>query len=185
MRTDIVLIGPMRAGKSTVGRLLAQRLGVPQWSMDDVRFAYYQEVGYDEAVARRVEEEGGWEALYRHWKPFELHALERILADHAGCVFDLGAGHSVYEDESLFRRARQALAPYANIALLLPSPDPDECVRVIKARLGFVPSGIPFNDLFVDHLVRHHSNRDLATMTVFTAGQTPEETCDEILRRCV
>ena len=35
---DIVLLGPVRAGKSTVGRLLAQRLDLPQISIDEVRW---------------------------------------------------------------------------------------------------------------------------------------------------
>ena len=151
--------------------------------MDEVRFVYYREIGYDETLAQHLHEEDGWEALYHYWKPFEVHALERILADHRDCVFDLGAGHSVYEDDALFGRARRALAHYANVVLLLPSRDPDESVRVIKERLGFVPRAIPFDDLFVEHLVMHHSNHDLATMTVYTQGHTCEEVCAEILRR--
>ena len=35
---EIILIGPIGAGKSTVGELLAQQLNIPQVSMDDVRF---------------------------------------------------------------------------------------------------------------------------------------------------
>jgi ribosomal-protein-serine acetyltransferase len=34
---------------------------------------------------------------------------------------DFGAGHSVYEDEELFARVQQALAPYPWVILLLPS----------------------------------------------------------------
>lgn len=51
MKTDltIILIGPMSAGKSTIGKLLAEKLGIPQYSVDDVRWDYYREIGYDEA----------------------------------------------------------------------------------------------------------------------------------------
>lgn len=38
MKSDIILIGPIGAGKSTVGALLADRLGLPQCSMDDLRW---------------------------------------------------------------------------------------------------------------------------------------------------
>jgi ATPase subunit of ABC transporter with duplicated ATPase domains len=48
MPADIVLIGPVRAGKSTQGKLLAKRLGLPQVSLDEVRYGYYKEIGYDE-----------------------------------------------------------------------------------------------------------------------------------------
>jgi hypothetical protein len=50
-RSEVVLIGPQRAGKSTIGGLLAARLGVPQVSLDMLRSGYYRELGFDEAAA--------------------------------------------------------------------------------------------------------------------------------------
>lgn len=44
--TPILLIGPVRSGKSTQGRLLAEALGLPQASTDALRWDYYAEVGY-------------------------------------------------------------------------------------------------------------------------------------------
>jgi hypothetical protein len=79
---------------------------------------------------------------------------------HAGCVFDFGAGHSVYEDPALFARARAALAPFANVVLLLPSPDPDESVLRRRQRDGeCADGGLDFHE----HFVRHPSNRALAS----------------------
>ena len=58
---DVVLIGPIAAGKSTLGTLLSAALGLPQCSMDDVRFRYYGEIGYDESLASRLyQTEGFW-----------------------------------------------------------------------------------------------------------------------------
>ena len=182
MRPEIVLIGPMNAGKSTQGRLLAAALGLPQCAMDDVRWDYYAEIGYDKEHARQIHDAEGFLGLYRYWKPFEIHALERVLAERRDCVIDLGAGHSVYEDDALFARARAALAPFANVVLLLPSEDPEESIRVLRARGGgSAPAPNEFD--FVAHFVRHPSNQDLATVVVYTEGKTPEETRDEILAR--
>jgi hypothetical protein len=176
----IVLIGPVRAGKSTVAALLAARLGAPLHQLDALRDTYYQEIGYDDAHAQRLRDERGWEARYRYWKPFEAHAVERFLAEHPTGILDFGAGHSVQEDPALFARVRRALAPYRNVVLLLPSPDPDESVRILKGRYGgLVSNGVDFDE----HFVRHHANRDLATLVVYTLGKTPEETCEEILRQ--
>src|SRR4051812_30428261 len=116
--SDIILIGPIGTGKSTVGKLLAEKLGIPQRSMDDVRFGYYKEINYDEEVARQIREIEGFEALYRYWKPFEAYAVERILSETGNGVIDFGAGHSVYEDEDLFKRVQRVLAPYIHVVLI-------------------------------------------------------------------
>lgn len=58
-----------------------------------------------------------------NWKPFEAYAVERMMADRPLAVIDFGAGHSVFEDETLFERVRVALEPFPNVVLLLPSAD--------------------------------------------------------------
>jgi hypothetical protein len=86
----------------------------------------------------------------------------------------------VQEDPALFARVQRALAPFRNVVLLLPSPDPAESVRILKGRYGGLESnGVDFDA----HFVTHDSNHDLATLVVYTEGKTPEETCAEILRR--
>lgn len=183
MSANIILIGPIGAGKSTQAGLLAKKLGLPRCSMDDVRFAYYKEIGYDEAEQKRIEGESGFLGVYRYWKPFEIHAVERLTAEYQGHVIDFGGGHSVYEDPALLARAEKALAPHRNVVLLLPSPDPDESVRVLKARsqahVGW--DGINGDLDFHEHFVKHPSNRALAKQVVYTLGKSADETCDEII----
>lgn len=164
-RPEIVLIGPQGAGKSTIGRLLAARLGVPWVEMDAVCRRYYEELGYAPATAWRERER------------LEVHALERLLADHRDCVFSLGAGHSLYDDPAYLARAEQALAPFANVVLLLPSPDPEASVAQLQAVRGWVKRAAHAVE------VAHPSNHRLATLTVYTAGQSPTQTCAEVLRR--
>ncbi len=179
MTSDIILIGPMGAGKSTLGRLLAEKLGIPRRSMDDLRWDYYKEIGFDAAVQKQIGEQEGFLGVYRYWKPFEAHAVERLLAEHNNCVIDFGGGHSVYEDDALFARIQHVLAPYKNIVLILPAPDLDEAVQILRERKGeSVADGFDLNE----HFVKHHSNHDLAKFVVYTKGKTSEETCDEILR---
>lgn len=183
MNDAIILIGPMNAGKSTIAGLLAERTGLPRFPMDDLRWDYYKELGYDhEAIQKQVKPEDGFLGLYRLWKPFEIHAVERILSDHPSGVIDFGAGHSVYEDDALFIRASAALAPFLNVILLLPSPDLDESVRLLRERTPEGQDGLPAFD-FVAHFVRHPSNHALAKHVVYTHGKTPEETADDVLEK--
>lgn len=178
MPEDVVLIGPIGVGKSTVAALLADALGVPLCSIDDLRSVYYPEIGYDEAYADALRRSEGLLGLYRYWKPFEVHAVERALAEHSGCVFDFGAGHSVFEDSELFARVRRALAGVRFVVLLVPSPDPEVSIQALLDRLPADPEGVVALN---EHFVRHPSNTRLATHTVYTEGKTPEEVRDEIV----
>jgi hypothetical protein len=193
MRSPLILIGPMHAGKSTIARLLAERWGVRRICMDHVRWDYYREIGYDEARQKEAYERGGaFGGMVAYWKPFEAHAVERLLADvtSAGagaterCVIDFGAGHSVYEDPALFARVHKALMPHP-VVLLLPSPDPEESIVILRARrealhpqrIGKPPDDV---DDVNKHFVHHPSNGRLAKFTVYTRDRTPEQTVEEI-----
>jgi shikimate kinase len=174
----VVLIGPVGVGKSTVAKLLADRLGWPNVSMDAACATYYAEIGFDQTASNRRQQTDGMWAAYQSWKPFEAYAVERILADHQEAVIDLGGGHSVQEDPALFARVRAALARLRNVVLLLPSPDLEESVRILTARRP-PPEGFDWHR----HFVTHPSNRSLAKLIVYTAGRTAEQTCDAVYQR--
>ena len=173
----VILIGPINAGKTSVARCLAERLGVPHIELDDLRWGYYKEVGYDEAEARRRVEAGGFWQLYEYWKPFEAHAVERVLSEHTAGVISFGAGHSVYEEDGLFQRVQQALRPFPHVVLLVPTDDVDESLRILTERGGPGPDMQPNIN---EHFLRHPSNRSLARHVVHTAGKTLDETCAEV-----
>jgi len=174
---EVFLIGPMGAGKSTLGKLLAEQLRRPQISLDTIRWDYYKEIGYDAAVQREIGEREGFAGVYRYWKPFEIYAVERALQDHPGCVMDFGAGHSVHENAAAFERIHKLLAPHPNVVLLLPSPDLDEAITILRDRNPFKIGGVPFTR----YLVTHPAFRQFATQVVYTQGKTPDEVCAEIL----
>ena len=181
MISDIILIGPIGAGKSTLAALLAERLDMPRCCMDEERWPYMQEAGYDPAVADGIRKrDRHWGNVFAYWKRFEAHMVERLLDENRGCVVDFGASQSVYEDEDDFARAQAALAHHANVVLVLPSEDLSESLRLLKARVW---DGVAGGFDFQAHFVNHPSNSRLATLTVYTEGKTPAETCDEILRR--
>jgi hypothetical protein len=177
MISDIILIGPPQAGKSTLGKLLSARLGLPQCSLDR-HLGYYKDAGFDESLADRIISERGFEGLYHYRKSFDLEVVERVLSEYRNCVFDFGACHSTYEDVALRARARKLLGPYTNVVLLLPDPDAGQSIRVLKER-GCLTSVDGFN--LCEHLVTHPSNFELAKFIVYTNGKTPAETCEEIL----
>lgn len=179
MFSDIILIGPIGVGKSTQGKCLADRLGLPQYSMDDLRWGYYNEIGYDRTLVQQKRTAEGMQSVIQYWKPFEAYAVERLLSEHPDGVVDFGAGHSVYEDKRLFERVQRALASYPNVVLLLPAIDVNESARILSQRNRDLP-----NDTHTinEHYLHHPSNSILAKHTVYTNGKTREETCTEILQ---
>ncbi|HTX93172.1 MAG TPA: shikimate kinase [Anaerolineales bacterium] len=177
MPDDIVLIGPVRAGKSTIGRLLAGRLQYPQVSLDEVRWKYYAEIGYDAEVARTIRAQGGFLALVYYRNLFAAYAVERMLGEHHDCVFDFGAG--IYESHESFRRVQRALSDYPNVILLLPSPDRLEALKILKERDAHPPQDLTFD--ISAYFFQHHTYYDLAKLTFYTKDKAPEETCAEIL----
>jgi len=181
MKSGIVLIGPIGAGKSTLAKLLSAELGLLRCCMDDLRWPYMQEVGYEESVEKQIlARDGHYGNVFRYRKPFEAHMVERLLAECDHCVIDFGATQSIYDNEDDFARVQQALAPFAHIVLLLPLPDKEESLHILKHRTwDGVAGGFDFQEYFV----RHPSNYRLATMTIYTEGKKPEETCAEIVAR--
>ena len=176
-RNEIILIGPIGTGKSTIGDLISKALGIPQVSMDDIRFEYYKEIGYDEEYAAELRREKGFPALIAYWKPFEAHAVERLLFDHHDCVFDLGAGHTVYEDPTLFDRVRLAMAPFRNVVLLLPDQDVETALDIMESFDPVLVRDREINRYFLTQ----PSNARLARHTVYWRGMSPEETRDAVL----
>jgi shikimate kinase len=172
----IILIGPMKVGKSTVARLLSKRLGLPRRALDKNRWKYFGEIGYDEEHFRRLAEHEGIAAAVSYWKPFEVHAVERHLAEAHDCVADFGAGYTVQQDALMHERVALALASHPHVVLLLPSADVEDAIRCLADR---VPEELrPLNA----HYIRHPANRMLAKSIVYTSGKSPEETCEEVLR---
>lgn len=181
MPSDIILIGPVRTGKTTVGRLLAEQLGLPNITLDDLRWEYYAEVGYDPDLAQQIRRTGGFVALVFYWKLFDAHAVERVLADHRNCIFNFGAGHTVNENSVFADRIRRALAPYPNVFLILPSPDPEESIRILDARTADLPGAYGQGFNWNEYFVRHPANYELAKHIVYTNDRAPQETAVEIL----
>ncbi len=186
MVANIILIGPSGAGKTTIAPLLAEELSRTVVELDAVRWDYYNEIGYDADYAQRLRKEQGMKGLASYWKPFDIHAVERILVDYpSNFIISFGAGHSVYADDTMLERAKKVLKEHI-VILLTPSPNIDESVEIIGQRLHakephlgmeFVQVVSEINRFFLEH----HSNYDLATMTVYTKDKRPQETSREII----
>ena len=185
LKTGIVFIGSVCAGKSTQGKLVAEAIGRKSISLDNIANKYYETVGFNRSQFEKTKNKHGFLEAYRQLKPFEAYAAKQILKDYPDCIIDFGAGHSYYEDKSLFESVKQVASGYLNIILLLPSPNLDRSVLILRQRSiqqrgqNWIFDGCDF----IEHWVKGSCNQNLATMTIYTEDKTPEETRDEILQK--
>lgn len=152
----IVLVGPMGVGKSTVGQLLAERLGAGYRDTDDDIVA-----AQGRTIAEIFVEEG--EAAFR---AIEKQAVREALAGHDG-VLALGGGAVLDHD------TRELLAGQRVVYL---SMDVEEAVKrtglnAARPLLAINPRK-QWRELME---ARRNLYEEVATAVVATDGRTPEE----------
>ncbi|WP_308315046.1 shikimate kinase [Streptomyces sp. C10-9-1] len=158
----IVLVGPMGSGKSTVGALLAERLGVPYRDTDaDIVAAEGRE------IADIFVEDGE-----EHFRALERAAVRAAVAEHAG-VLALGGG-------AVLDEGTRALLTGLPVAYL--SMDVEEAVRRVglnTARpLLAVNPRRQWRELME---ARRHLYTEVARAVVATDERTPEEVAQAVL----
>ncbi|MEU0196000.1 shikimate kinase [Streptomyces afghaniensis] len=156
MNPLIVLVGPMGVGKSTVGQLLAERLGTGYRDTDDDIVA-----AQGRTIAEIFVEEG--EPAFR---AIEKQAVREALAGHDG-VLALGGGAVLDPD------TRALLAGQRVVYL---SMDVEEAVKrtglnAARPLLAINPRK-QWRELME---ARRHLYEEVATAVVATDGRTPEE----------
>ncbi|GCB51092.1 shikimate kinase I [Streptomyces sp. NL15-2K] len=152
----VVLVGPMGVGKSTVGQLLAERLGVGYRDTDEDIVA---EQG--RTIAEIFVDEG--EPAFR---AIEKRAVHKALAEHHG-VLSLGGGAVLDPDTR---------ALLAGLRVVYLSMDVEEAVKrtglnVARPLLAVNPRK-QWRELME---ARRHLYEEVATAVVATDGRTPEE----------
>ena len=186
MRNEIVLIGPMGVGKSSVSKKISEKLNKSHISIDEVRFKYYEEIGYDKITEECLKKEKGFmKGVYLYRKPYNLYAIKKILSEFSNCVFDFGSMHSVYEDEKMFQEAKEALTDFANVFLLLPSQNKEESIKILSEIYTPKAEDNPEMIDFIRHTIEHHSNYDLAKHIIYGGKlKSIDVLADEIITLC-
>ncbi|MER7497339.1 MULTISPECIES: shikimate kinase [Streptomyces] len=158
----VVLVGPMGVGKSTVGRLLAERLGVEYRDTDDDIVA---EQG--RAIADIFVDEGE-----PYFRAVEKRAVHQALAEHDG-VLALGGGAILDPDT----RALLAGRPVVYLSMDVEEATRRTGLNVARPLLAVNPRK-QWRELME---ARRHLYEEVARAVVATDARTPEEVAQAVL----
>ena len=160
----VVLVGPMGVGKSTVGRLVAERLGVGFRDTDDDIVA-----AQGRTIAEIFAEDGE-----PYFRAVEKWAVRRALAEHDG-VLALGGGAILDPD------TRALLAGRPVVCLWMEAEEAARRTGLDADRplLAAADPGRRWRELTQ---ARRHLYEEVARAVVVTDARTPEEVAQTALR---
>jgi len=169
----IILMGPIGVGKTTQGKLLAEELGMPRVSYDDVKGEYWERLGLSRELAVSIENEKGIYAMLSYMNEFKAKTVTSIVNDYPGHVIDFGGGAQTFDEPHQVEMLSDVLEPVSNVFLLLPSND---LATNIKELPG-LKENVPINA----YLIMHETNELFSRKTVYTLGKTPDKIMHEII----
>lgn len=163
IRSNILLIGMPGSGKTTIGRLLSKRTGMPVVDTDDLL------VEKEQIKLQEIIHDKGLDYFYE--------AEARVLSDLMlkGYIISTG-GSAVYYTEAMEKLRGCCVVVYlkASVERLLRN------IRNLDSRGIALKPGQTFEDLYEERCPLYEKYADI---TIETDGQTPASICREIRSR--
>lgn len=185
-RSEVILIGPPAAGKSTIAGELCKSLSAPVVSLDELAKAFLPELGFDvtEAEARFAQGFSHWRAYVAK---FEVQLLSISMKMFEDCIFDIGAGFVVADhDAAITSLPSQALKGFSNVVHVTPALESQLALTICYERL--CQRNLPdVSHAQCMEIARYFSARSedferLATVSVVTQNESPAQSVIRILK---
>lgn len=190
-REEIILVGPMGVGKTTLALHLSEKLGILNFPIDRLKWYYRFKNGYNLAKGTKILRESGFQELANYFNDyFGNHELAQILDEFRGGIYDFGASHSHYDNHNDLLEAKKILAPFQNIIQLLPTDDFKTNCKILDERIARRYEDVEWKREVLNSYIEQNriylmsnSYSSLAKVTVYTDGKTIEQVGEEILSK--
>lgn len=170
---NLVLYGIKYSGKSTVGKLLAERLNRPFLDNDRlIEQEYHDRTGLL-ATCREIHLKEG----AKYFREAETRQL-LLLKDQKECIIAIGGGTPIYFDN-------RKILPSLGTLVYLQAPLETLWKRVVNSEIpAYLDPGNPEQDFY--RMARQYAleYEAMASWTIPTEGISPQEVAEIILKRC-
>ena len=143
MHNNIILIGPLATGKSTIAAKLSEITGLLNFPIDKLKWYYRFKNGYNLQTSTDILVNKGFEELIVYVEAFfGTNELKSILNEFEG-IIDLGATDSYCHNLKRMRELKSFFHDFPNIFLIMPA--------IMQSLLKLIPY---LNNNFHRHFVR-------------------------------
>lgn len=188
MESDsILLMGPLAAGKSSIGLELSKRLNLKNYPIDRLKWYYRFKNGYDLSRGTELLRSKGFKSLIEYTKQyFGIDEIKEILNNFKG-ILDLGATDTYCITLKEFAQLYLLFKPYKNSFLILPSEDDDKTEFILNQRLLQRYERHPFKEEVLDsylnmnkEFIKHSVLNVFANHIIYVNDRTIDQVCYEI-----
>ena len=172
MSDQVIILGPLNVGKSTLAKILAQKLDMPRCCLDDIQWAYLAETDFEHEKAKSLIR-SDLEEFRRYTNPYLVSVVQRAIHEHPSHIIDFGAGHTAFDESDHIELIKSILLPVTRVLLLMPSSDIDVCLSSLPGPAD----GMRMNPTFIEHPLKH----ELANHVIYTLDKNPAEVADEAI----
>lgn len=177
---NIILLGPIAAGKTSVGELLAQNLGKDFIDIDERREKIYETLRYSSKRANFLYKMFGIKGWYFYQKKFELASVKIILNEGSDRVISFGAGQAVYHSGKMRREFCKLIENNPNIFLLMPFKSSEQTLKLLNQRMHNNDE-IKLNKIFV----KSYGNFKFAKHLIYTEYSAVSEIAQKIAEKII
>ena len=179
----LIMIGPMGIGKSTISQILSEKLKLRRYDFDELRNDMYINMReFSKEREREIALNEARENLFEYWKPFDVEQMETLLLNNNEGIFDVGGGHVVQSNQTLYQRVYHLLKDEPYVFNLYFSNDIEESIEALSYRKDIPTENLEFYARLNADFIRANIYKDFSKFNICVKNKSYEDIAVEIIK---